>query len=360
MSGILDEMQDLVKRTTANARGISVTKRRAKNPNKPAAAWTIEARIGSETGTALSIVLSTEGCSHARGSEGGCTMCSYLLDGTSTNPSSDELLNQFREATKKLEDVKSPISVKIYTSGSFLDIDEIPTEARNQILTEISSDERIKEVVLESRPEYVQDSILKEVRSLLGSRSIELAMGLESSSDLIRSLCINKNFDFTDFKKAVEIGKKYDIGTRAYILLKPPFLTERDALIDAQKTISDAIDAGASTVSLNPVNIQSKTLVESLWQKQRYRPPWLWTVVDVLRYGHEVSKGTARIVCDPAAAGKKRGTHNCGKCDKSVISAIRQFSLKQDIHTLDGLQCECKNLWNYTLIHEDVSLLVHL
>jgi len=359
MTDVLDEMQNLVKQASSAARGVSVIKRRAKNPNKPAAAWTTQARIGTETGTALSIVLSTEGCAHARSSEGGCTMCSYLLDGTSINPTPDEFLNQFQEAMKKLENATSPVSVKIYTSGSFLDTEEISVEARNLILTEIADDERIKEVVLESRPEYVQDSALEEVRSLLRGCSIELAMGLESSSDLIRSLCINKNFNFASFKGAVEIGKKHGIGTRAYILLKPPFLTERDALLDAQKTISDAIEAGATTVSLNPVNIQSNTLVESLWRKQKYRPPWLWTVVEVLQYAHEAAKGYAKVVCDPAAAGKIRGTHNCGICDTSIVSAIREFSLTQNVQPFNGLQCECKNLWNYTLTYEDMSLLVH-
>ena len=359
MTDVLEEMQSLVKNATAKSRGVSVVKRRLKNPNKPAAAWTIQAKIGTETGTALSIVLSTKGCAHARGSEGGCTMCSYLLDGTSTNPSSDELFNQFLEAMKKVDNASSPLSVKIYTSGSFLDVEEIPVEARNKILTEIANDERIKEIVLESRPEYVQEPILEEIRSILSEQVIELAMGLESSNDLIRSLCINKNFDFAAFKEAVELGKKFDIGTRAYILLKPPFLTERDALLDAQKTVSDAIGAGVSTVSLNPVNIQSNTLVEFLWKKQRFRPPWLWSVVEVLRYAHDAAKGEVKVVCDPAAAGKKRGTHNCGKCDASIISAIRQYSLNQNIYSFDELQCGCRNLWNHTLTHEDVSLLVH-
>ena len=359
MTDVLEEMQTLVKNATSKSRGVSLSKRRVKNPNKPAAAWTIQARVGNETGTALSIVLSTEGCAHARSSDGGCTMCSYLLDGTSMNPTSDEFLNQFLEAMKKVETALAPISVKIYTSGSFLDVAEIPVDARNRILIEIANDERIKEVVLESRPEYVQDSILEEVRSQLGNRSIELAMGLESSNDIIRSLCINKNFDFADFKEAVNAGRKYNIGTRAYVLLKPPFLTEHDALLDAQKTISDAISAGVTTVSLNPVNVQSNTLVEFLWKKQRYRPPWLWSVVEVLQYAHDAAKGAVRVVCDPAAAGKKRGTHNCGKCDKSIVNAIRQFSLDQKITAFNGLQCECRNLWNYTLTHEDVSLLVH-
>ena len=359
VTDVLTEMQALVKEASSKSRGSSISKRRMKNPNKPAAAWTTTARIGAETGTAISIVLSTQGCAHARGSEGGCTMCSYLLDGTRTNPSPDELYNQFLDAMKKVEKASSPLSVKIYTSGSFLDDDEIPIEARNQILSEIANDSRVREVVLESRPEYVQDSILKEVRGTLGDRSIEIAMGLESSSDLVRSLCINKNFDFASFKEAVDLGKKYDMGTRAYVLLKPPFLTERDAIVDAKNTIADAIKAGVSTISLNPVNVQRNTLVEYLWKRQNYRPPWLWSVVEVLRHAHSISQGTVNVVCDPVAAGKIRGTHNCGKCDTPVISAIRRFSLDQNTSAFDSLHCECQTLWNHILEHEDVSLQLH-
>jgi len=359
MSDILEEMQVLVKEVASKSRGSSISKRRVKNPNRPAAAWTTTARIGKETGTALSIVLSTQGCAHARGSEGGCTMCSYLLDGTGTNPSPDELYNQFLESMKKVEQAISPLSIKIYTSGSFLDIDEIPSNARNRILSVIANDARVKEVVLESRPEYVHDSILKDVRETLGDRTIELAMGLESSSDLVRSLCINKNFDFASFKEAVDLGKKYDLGTRAYVLLKPPFLTERDAIIDSRKTITDAINAGVSTISLNPVNVQRNTLVEILWKSQNYRPPWLWSIIEVLSHAHSISNGKVNIVCDPVAAGKIRGTHNCGKCDDAVVSAIRKFSLDQNISAFDGLHCECQTLWNHILKHEDVSLHVH-
>ncbi len=359
MTDTLEQIQSAVKIASFKSRGRSVEKRRAKNPNKPSAAWTITSRIGTESGIALSIVLSTIGCAHARSDEGGCTMCSYLLDGSSRNPSSDELFNQFQDAMSKLDKESAPLAVKIYTSGSFLDTEEIPSDARNQILKAIADDDRIREVVLESRPEYVQDSILAEVRAILDDRIIEIGMGLESSSDVVRSLCINKNFDLKSFREAVEIGKKHNVGTRAYVLLKPPFLTERDALLDSKQTVRDAIEAGVSTISLNPVNVQSSTLVEKLWKKQRFRPPWLWSVVEVLRYAHDAAKNSVNVVCDPAAAGKKRGTHNCGKCDTAFVSAIRQFSLTLDVHVFDDLTCDCQSLWEHTLKHEDVSLLVH-
>jgi radical SAM enzyme (TIGR01210 family) len=359
MESLSDMLQNIVRQAALNARGESITRRRSKDPTRPSAAWTASSRIESVQGTALSIVLSSIGCSHARSDAGGCTMCSYLLDGAGKNPTDDEYLMQFRAALSQLEKQPSPLSVKIYTSGSFLDQNEVSIPARNQILGDIAQDNRIREVVLESRPEYVVDEVLSDVRTILGDRTIELGIGLESSSDMVRSLCINKNFELASFKRSVEIGKKYDIGTRAYVLLKPPFMSERSALIDAQRTVSDAIALGVTTISLNPVNVQRNTLVARLWEESKYRPPWLWSVVEVLKEASLHSHERVNIVCDPVAAGKSRGAHNCGKCDQSIVDAVREFSLTQNVRAFDRLSCGCKSLWNHVLEHEDVTLLVH-
>ena len=359
MVELSNQIQSAVREATLKARGRSITKRKVGSPTQPSAAWTAPARIGNTVGTALSIVLSTIGCAHARSDEGGCTMCSYLLDGTSRNPTSDELVQQFRTALVKVQKKDAPLSVKIYTSGSFLDPDEIPVEARDIILHEIAADERVKEVVLESRPEYVLEPIMKQVRAILGDRIVELGVGLESSSDFVRTICINKSFDLASFKHAVDVAKKSRIGIRAYVLLKPPFLTERDALLDAQRTMTDAIDAGVTTLSLNPVNVQSDTLVEQLWKQGRYRPPWLWSVVEVLKYAKKISGDSVNIVCDPVAAGKTRGTHNCGECDTKIVAAIRKFSIEQNPAVFEDLTCDCRKLWRHVLEHEDVSYVVH-
>ena len=359
MMEITDQIQNAVKEATLKARGKSITKRKVRSATQPSAAWTAPARIGDTVGTALSIVLSTIGCAHARSDKGGCTMCSYLLDGTSRNPTSDELVQQFRASITKIQKKDAPLSIKIYTSGSFLDPDEIPIAARDVILHEIAADERVKEVVLESRPEYVLEPNMEQTRDILGDRIVELGVGLESSSDFIRTICINKNFDLVSFKHAVGVAKKSRIGIRAYVLLKPPFLTERDALLDAQRTMSDAIDAGVTTLSLNPVNVQSDTLVEQLWKEGRYRPPWLWSVVEVLKHAKKISGDSVNIVCDPVAAGKRRGTHNCGVCDTKIVAAIRKFSIEQNPEIFGDLNCGCRKLWDHVLEHEDVSYIVH-
>ncbi len=359
MSDFANELHRLVIAETRSAREASIHKRPVRPAIVPSSAWTTETRISSETGKALSIVFSTIGCAHARGALGGCTMCSYLLDGTQRSPSSEELQQQFMNAMSKLDAEHGPVSVKLYTSGSFLDPGEVPVSARSAILEMLASDSRVREVVLESRPEYVSQEVMVELRRSLGDIEIELGIGLESSNDLIRSICVNKGFSGEDFHNAVEIARSEGIGVRAYVLVKPPFLTERDALLDATQTIQDAASMGVTTISINPVNVQSYTLVERLWSRGEYRPPWLWTVVEVLKRSSSSIGDSIRIVCDPVAAGRLRGTHNCGACDESISHAISKFSLIQDASVLDGLNCGCLSVWHHVLEHEDSSLLVH-
>ena len=199
----LKRINEVVQQATLQARGSSLKRRRKRDPTRPSAKWVAPARVGREQGTTLAIVLSTIGCSHARSDSGGCTMCSYLLDGVQERPTSDQIVDQFKLAMSELEGKEPPLSVKIYTSGSFLDHEEIPQPARSEILGIIAEDERIREVVLESRPEYVTDTILSAVRRILGDRVIEIGMGLESASDTVRTVCINKNFDLQMFSNVL-------------------------------------------------------------------------------------------------------------------------------------------------------------
>ncbi|MHA1907619.1 MAG: archaeosine biosynthesis radical SAM protein RaSEA [Candidatus Thorarchaeota archaeon] len=358
-SNNLENLQQIVLEASRRSRRDSIARRRSKNLSKVHASWSTRSKIGEAVGEAISIVFTTLGCSYARGDAGGCTMCSYLLDGTEKAPTDEQLIQQFQSVLEKHAESQGPLSVKLYTSGSFLDEDEVSKEARTSIFELISQDDRIHEVVIESRPEYVTDTMMKELRNTLGTRHIEIGIGLESSNDLIRGICINKGFNLLDFKNAISTAADHSIGIRAYVLLKPPFLTEKGAYQDTLHTIQQCGELGVSTVSINPVNIQRSTLVETLWERGEYRPAWLWTLVEVLREGRTVLSKGINLVCDPVAGGKARGVHNCGKCDKKIVNQISVFSLAQETSKLDGLDCECKSRWNHILEHEDTSLLVH-
>jgi radical SAM enzyme (TIGR01210 family) len=314
-------------------------------PDRPTAVWTGKDLLDGNIILALTIIFQTSGCRW-----NGCTMCGYVYDSAQRPPSHNELIKQFENAVSRCRD--DEFIVKIFTSGSFLDDSEIPQMTRKEMLSRLGADPRVKKVIAETRPEYVTHETVSESIAALGKR-FEVAIGLETSNDLIRKDCINKGFTFADFVKASEIARQEDATVKAYLLLKPPFLSEGVAINDIINSIND-IAPYADTISVNLCNIQKGTIVDELFERGNYRPPWLWSAVEVMIRGKEANPNLI-IMSDPVAAGSKRGPHNCGKCDNNVAESIRIFSLKQDVKVFEGLDCECKELWKKVVELEEFT-----
>ena len=291
--------------------------------------WKEKDRLNGKIVDSLVIILRTRGCRWAYHS--GCSMCGYFHD---TNPkiSKDDLIAQIFEATGIYRGEKV---VKVFTSGSFLDDWEVPPEVQNYLYDSFSSAERI---IVESRPEYINEDKAKEIKN---RQNIMVALGLESAKDETLKYRINKGFTVADYVHAAELLRRYKVPVKTYILLKPPFMTERKAIEEAIYSVKFASEY-SEVVSVNPMNIQNYTLVEYLWRRGEYRAPWLWSVVKVLKETYNLP---AEVVSYPTAGGKKRGAHNCGKCDEKVLKAIEDFSLHQDIKYLENLECVCKERW---------------
>jgi radical SAM enzyme (TIGR01210 family) len=221
-----------------------------------------------------------------------------------------------------------------------LDPDEVPPKVLSYIV-DAFSDARM--LTVESRAEHVSR---RRVKALGDTSRREIAIGLESACDQVLESSVHKGMTLGDFQKAA--GKVKDVGARlrAYILLKPPFLTEAEAIDDAVEAALAAAEAGADVVSLNPVNIHGDTLVDFLHYRGEYVPPWLWSVLRVIKtVSRDLPKGT-RIVSAPTAGGKARGAHNCGQCDKGVLQAIEFHRLSGDTEELEGSpDCGCKARW---------------
>lgn len=319
-------------------------------PDEPSAFWTgVDLFEGRKVDT-LTVIFKTSGCRWGR--VGGCTMCGYVYDSADTSPSPQDLEAQFDKALSKASNFDE-FMLKIFTSGSFFDEREIAAEVRRSILGRIAEDGRIVKVIAETRPEFVNDELMQEGIELLKGTKFEIAMGLETSSDLIREDSINKGFTFQDFVRAAETAKRHGVTTKAYLLLKPPFLSEGEALEDMVSSVNDAARY-ADTISINLCNVQRGTLIEHLWQKGQYRPPWLWSIVEVLKRAKEANPDTV-IMSDPVGAGSKRGPHNCKLCSRDVADSIRKFSITQDLEEFDDLTCECVELWKKVLEMDDRS-----
>jgi radical SAM enzyme (TIGR01210 family) len=306
------------------------------SPSELVGFWTGEDLLDGKPVRSNTIIFRTKGCYWAQ--KGGCTMCGYTYDAAVTPPTYEDIMAQYHSVEDKIDGSL----VKLFTSGSFLDKNEVPERARDEILSSLSG--KASKVIVETRPEFVTDKTMQEAKKYVAR--LEIAVGLETSSDKIRIECINKNFLFKDFVRASETAKKYGVTTKAYLLLKPPFLSEKDALEDIVKSVLDAAPY-AGAISINLCNVQRGTIVEELFMKRVYRPPWLWTIVEAIKRVH--GKTGSVIMSDPLAAGSARGPHNCYRCDAAFADAIRKYSLTQDISVFDSLHCDCRMLWEKVL-----------
>lgn len=324
-----------------------------KDLDKPVSYWIKEDRLLNGLGKELTIILRTKGCSWALGETGGCSMCGYIQDSCIDGIKQEQILNQFNYAIQnKIEEINNSQDsyiLKIFNSGSFFDDNEISEEIREAIFKKISTISNIKEVVIESRVEYIDEEKIKTMKKILNNKHIEVAIGLETTNDYIRNFYINKGLLFEDFLKAVKICKESGVGIRVYLLFKPPFLNEQAAIDDCYNSIIDLIKLEIDTISINPVNIQKGSFVEHLWRQNRYRPPWFFSFFNCLR---KVVKAypnlkSVRLISDPSGAGTKRGIHNCldKDCNKASIQVLKNFVMTQEIsYLLDKeryINCDC-------------------
>jgi radical SAM enzyme (TIGR01210 family) len=268
-------------------------------------------------------------------------MCGYSGDTPQRPPTEEELMAQVEHVASRRQDAQW---VKLYTSGSMIDPEEVPGRVVEAIVEAFGDADML---TVESRAEHVTRH---RVEALGDTARREIAIGLESACDPVLTGAVHKGMTLREFQRAAALVKDAGARLRAYILLKPPFLTEAEAVEDAVQAALAAAEAGASVVSLNPVNIHGDTMVDFLHFRGEYEPPWLWSVVQVLeRVSRNLPEGT-RIVSAPTAGGKRRGAHNCGRCDTDVLTAIEFHRLSDDIEELRGApDCDCKARWRAQL-----------
>ena len=309
------------------------------DPGKPISSWVEKDSLYGKVVDAKTIILLTRGCSWSR--KIGCSMCGYTNDSIDLDLTYENIIDQIREGMKG---GGYQSYIKIFTSGSFLDPKEMERRIALDTISFIHDKAPKSRILIESRPEYIDVKILKSMKKV--HEDIEVAIGLEDTNDIIRSKLIRKGFSFDQYVEAGNKIKETGLSLKTYLLLKPPLLGEKYSLestVGSIKVVHELFPG--SCISINPVNIQSSTPVEDLFKKGLYRPPWLWTLLEVLRKGHGITKAKTRLMSSPTAGGKKRGAHNCGECDDEVLERIRYFSLENSINHLTTERNCCRNEW---------------
>lgn len=310
---------------------------------KPAKVWHENDNFDHEAVRAMVVVLRTRGCDWLIKS--GCTMCGYFSDSHFDHVSPLNVIAQFEAAMKEYQDEDV---IKIYTSGSFFDHNEVPAEAATHILKRIG--ETTGRMSVENQPQVMTPEQVAEATRYVDR--FEVGFGMESAHDPVLAHSVNKAFRFNQFVKGADLLHEHGAMVKTYLVQKAPFLTEKEAMIDTYTSVLK-VAPHSDTVSINPINVQKHTLVADLYRRGAYRPPWLWSVSKVvLEASRRLPEGTT-LKCHPVGGGHARGAHNCGACDKDHMKALEDYTLGRGTLRLERLFADppacCYDRWRHEL-----------
>jgi radical SAM enzyme (TIGR01210 family) len=221
--------------------------------------------------------------------------------------------------------------LKLYNSGSFFDPRAIPTADFPAIAERVHSFER---VIVECHPALVGEPSLR-FRDLLHGR-LEVAMGLETAHPEVLSR-LNKRMTLDQFARAAKFLRAHDIALRVFILVKPPFLDEAEALEWARRSLDFAFDCGANVASLIPTRFGNGSL-EALAAQEEFSPPRLATLEQVAAYGVSLRRG--RVFADLWDLEK---FSDCPACFVARKERLERMNLAQTIEPPIGCS-RCSDL----------------
>ena len=216
-----------------------------------------------------------------------CVMCDLWKNTLSETVPPGAIVQQIEFALCKL----APSSIlKLYNSGSFFDSGAIPT-AEHDAIARLC--ERFDRLIVECHPRLVGPRML-EFAQRLGSRKLEVAMGLETAEPSALNR-LNKRFTLGDFQKAANFLRENGFALRTFLLVHPPFLASPIREEWMRKSMDFAWNCGTSVVSLIPAR-GSHGAMEELARMGEFAEPGLMDLEAAVEYGLGTRRG--RVFAD--------------------------------------------------------------
>ncbi len=304
----------------------------------------------------LVVTFRAPGCSWV-GRGGGCTMCGHHAGTTRGDmPSPAEYLEQFRSEIAG-HDLSGVRVLSLYNSGSMLNPGEVPDGTLDLLFHEVHSYDSIRKVVLETRAEFVTTDEVNRLAGLLGpERILSIALGLETSDDRKRELCLNKGCSLEGIARAVGEVKRAGAEVQLYVLLGLPFLTEAETVDDAVESIRCAHNLGADEIHIEPLTIQRYTLVERLHRAGFLRLPSLHSLYETLgRVVPGIRPYVSPFLHMPRPDIIPSG---CPVCTDTLIEGLLgRYNLARDRESLARPACPCESEWRARMEERDARSL---
>lgn len=253
-----------------------------------------------------------------------CLMCDLWKHTTTTDTPRGAIPAQIRHALGQLPLARH---IKLYNNGNFFDRRAIPPDDHPAIADLVRD---FQTVIVENHPKLCTDDCLRFSDRLNGE--FEVAIGLETIHPEVLP-ALNKRMTVADFDRAAGFLRSNGIELRTFLLLKPPFLDEDDAVEWTLRSLDHAFDQGVRVCSIVPVRA-GNGMMEDLQRQALFTPPQLASLERVLAEGLARQRG--RVFVDLWDVEKFYDCPDCGPTRKARLQAM---NLAQQIQP--AVACGC-------------------
>jgi radical SAM enzyme (TIGR01210 family) len=210
-----------------------------------------------------------------------CLMCDLWKYTRPTSVAPGQIPHQIRQALARLPPARH---LKLYNAGSFFDPLAIPPADYAEVARLAGPFER---VIVECHPRLVGRRF-RTFRRLLAAE-LEVALGLETAHPEVLAR-LNKRMTLDDFARAVRAVRTEGAHARAFILVRPPFLTDEEGLDWAKRSLDYAFSVGVECCSLIPTRAGNGAMDE-VAERGLFAPPSLECVEQAMEYGLSLRAG---------------------------------------------------------------------
>lgn len=253
-----------------------------------------------------------------------CLMCDLWKNTTEGKSPPGAIPHQIAHALAQLPPARL---IKLYNAGNFFDTKAIPPADYEKIASLLTPFET---VIVECHPKLINERCL-QFRDLLEGK-LEIAIGLETAHPEVLEK-LNKRMDLREFRQCVGFLTENDIGTRAFTLLRPPFLTEQEGVYWGKRTLDLAFDAGVECCVVIPTRAGNGAM-DYLQAQGFFSPPSLSSLEQVMEHGLQLKAG--RVFAD---LWDLHLLADCPQCFEERKKRLQTMNLRQLIPPEIGCNC---------------------
>lgn len=243
----------------------------------------------------LLIIFNTKRCMYQ------CYFCTLPYKSSKIPIATEDIVAQFKYV---LEEMKNSLSVldrlTFSNEGSVLDADTFPTDALLTIAKGIKELRRVRTWVFETRLEFVDPEVIKQVCDIAPRVKVDVLTGFETRDPYLRDKVLGKKEPLAMFEEGLDNIAKSGVTLSSYVLYKPSqTMTDDEAFTEAEESIDYLIEqCKVRGIKLNCIRINPMYSAKgSRWAKiakenTLYKPP---RITDVMKLAEKKTREGLRV-----------------------------------------------------------------